>query len=200
MVWIREAEQKGRTQAILRDIARQTSERNWQMFEGEGNATSERLAEFLQAYTDPVQGIITDLEGAGYHVEGGDPGFYHHSFAGENKEDLSKFSLTETVDSHGFGSTGYTKRERRIFGMEWMIGRGDELLGRIGIYPVINEYTHYAGVQYRATGELSDQSPFKREYGFQFDDKSYGHPLSRALKGEVSQWIQSGQSLQTVEA
>lgn len=201
MTWIREAEQQGRMTAVIKDMARQAADRNRQMLEEEGNATPERLAEFLQGYVDPVQGIITDLEGAGYSVEGGAPGFYHHSYAGEDDEDLSKFPLTETVDSRGFGSTGYTKKDRRIFGMEWLVGKGDELLGRIGIYPVMSESTHYAGVQYRAraAGELSEQTPFKREYGFGFDDKPHGYPLRTALQREVSSWIQASQTLDPAE-
>lgn len=153
MTWIREAEHAGRTQAELK-AARKLA------FEQE-EVSEERVAAHLNTHEAVVLPLIKDLKKAGYKVTKNGPGYLHHSYRGEpgSSEDLSKFALTRVVESTGWGMTDYSKWENQVFGLEWIITKKglsqyDNLLGTVAIYPTVDDNTHYADVQYRATSYI----------------------------------------------
>jgi hypothetical protein len=185
MTWIKEAEDTGRAQAA-EEAAREAA------FKAEP-VSQERVAAFLREHEEPVLPLVEDLRKAGYKVKRTGPGWTHHSYRGEpgSEEELSGFTLTRTVESPGWGMTDYSKWERQVFAIEFEVSkdrsdRNNPLLGTISLYPtLVNGQSHYAGVQYRATG-AKEYPP--KPHGVDDPDVTAG--LRQAVQG----WIAKAQT------
>lgn len=153
MVWIKEAEED----AIRRgETARLISEKaveNRAAFLADPEPTAETATAFIAPFREPVNSIVADLTSSGYTVEIDEPGFVHHSYQGESGAmsiaDIHRYSMVTTEPSYGWGMTGFTKTEHKVFGAQWRIMYGEEFLGALIAVPVVSPREHLGGVEYR---------------------------------------------------
>nr|MBI5455804.1 hypothetical protein [Candidatus Levybacteria bacterium] len=150
-------------------------------------------------FAEPVFKVTRDLTKAGYIVKKRGADYLHHSYVGENgsnDNDLNRFSLVRRSESHGWGMTDYTKLEQEVFGLEWEISEGEDLLGSIAIYPIVGTRSHLGGVQFRAVDET-----FPRKTQFKQDTASLDNPeqsdqIAQGLREAVASWITKSQKPQ----
>lgn len=150
MNWIEVAERQGRINAEEEERARQIAEANLAAFQAEDPVTVKKAVKFLESHKAPVIKLMEDLERAGYTVEESGPDYlYDSELPGQHDKDLGKYSLARIRSTRG-GSEGYsTYHYRDVFGVQWDVSRGgNELSGYIRMYPMVNERTHLASVDY----------------------------------------------------
>lgn len=151
MSWITEAEARGAVEASQRQFMQEQKAR----FDAEPEFAVEKATEFLTPFETVLkEGLIADIEKAGYQVKTKGPEYLHHSYDQESKrEKRDKYTLKKTEPSYGWGMTDYTRQEHKIFGTEYEITRGETRIGTIGLYPVVSKISHLGGVEYATIPE-----------------------------------------------
>lgn len=149
MNWIEVAENAARMNAEQAERTHQIAEANLAAFQAEDPVTVEKAVVFLEPHKTPVRKLMKDLRRAGYTVEETNPRYlYDSDLPREHDKDLGRYSLAR-IRSVGGGSHDYTTYYYRdVFGVQWDVWRGDNNLGSIRIYPMANERTHLARVDY----------------------------------------------------
>jgi ribosomal protein L24E len=123
-------------------------------FDAEDTST-EVLTAFMDRFEGPIQGIVSDLRGAGYVVDENGPDLLFDGQKGR-KRNYSKVDPREVYWTNGYSYTNYYS-----FGREWIVrkfgvheedrrddGFGDDIVATIRLHPTRGKRTHFAGAEY----------------------------------------------------